>query len=187
MIFDITRPLADEIPVYEGDEQYRLQKTRTFERDGYNLSHVTMSVHCGSHIDAPAHFLGGGATVDLFPCEWMIGRAFLMTAYKPESFFAVPLAVTHLLIRSGEGFGGLSNEDARVLIDKGVRVIGTDRLTISPDGLEAQVHRTLLGADVWILENLDLTEPPDGFYELICMPLNLEGAEGAPIRALLRG
>ena len=176
MWIDITRPLEPGMTVYPGDPAFEL---RTTQHDIYKVSSVAMSVHCGTHIDAPSHFLLPGDTDD-YPVSRLCGEAVVLdwTADWPDRAGGVP----RVLLRGGSG---LSEAEARAAAEAGIRLIGTDRLSVAPFDAEAATHRALLSKGVCILENADLSHAPEGKYRLLCLPMKLKGAEGAPVRAFL--
>jgi len=182
-MFDITRLVSEELPAYTPEERFTREALCTVERNRYNLTRFTMSAHCGTHMDAPAHFIAGGRTIDQIPLELLAGPALVFTVGENEDFAAVPQGTSRLIMR---GCKGLTALQAETLIKKGVRLIGTDAISVGPADNEMQIHLILLGNDAWILENVCLDGVPDGEYELICLPMKLQGVEGAPARALLR-
>ena len=95
-----------------------------------------------------------------------------------------PLA-PRLLIRGQEGFSGLTLSQSRRLAEAGVRLLGTELLSVAQGEDTAPVHRLLLEAGVWLVESLDLSGVQPGRYRLTCLPLRVVGAEGAPARAIL--
>lgn len=172
-IYDITRPLREGIPVYEGDAPF---KTRlTYDQDGVLVSALSMSSHAGTHIDAPAHY-GFGLTVGAVSLKHLCGRALVVDAkdFTPEpGNVAVRLLIKgDITLRPGQ---------ARMLAENGCGLLGVEGLTVGGD----EVHRELLGLGCIILENIDLREVPVGDYTLICLPLRVEEGEGAPARAIL--
>lgn len=184
MFYDITRPLEDGMQVYSGHERYVIETMQTVEADGCRLSRFSMGAHCGTHMDSPAHFVEGGATMDAVPLNLLTGRALVATLAK-EGISRVPVGTSRLILR--DLAGGLRLETAKILVEKGVRLIGTTAMSVAPADDEARVHRAFLERGCWILENVCLDSVADGWYDLICLPMRLKGAEGAPARAILRG
>ncbi|MBI4302916.1 MAG: cyclase family protein [Chloroflexi bacterium] len=203
---DISVPLRDGMEHWPTDPAVRIERTSDIESgDSHTLSSITMGSHTGTHIDAPLHFLRGGAGVDLMPPEATIGRARIIEIRDAES-----IKISELVgqaIRPGErilfktrnstqawqagkfveDFVFLSEEAARFLADRRVRLVGVDYLSVgSYRGGGSRVHQALLGAGVWILEGLNLSSAKPGRYELVCLPLRLMGGDGAPARAIIR-
>jgi arylformamidase len=172
--------------------------------DGVTLSRVSLSAHAGTHVDAPAHYLRGGATVDTLGLEVGLGPARVIAVRGPRKVGAAELAAhrprrgERLLLRTGArpprpGRGraprplALGLDGAELLAARGVALLGIDALSVGPAGAEGDaVHRALLAAGIWIVEGLDLGAAPPGRYDLCCLPLRLVGAEGAPARVALR-
>lgn len=170
-----------------------------------NVTRLDMDVHMGTHVDAPSHFLAGRPTVDSLDLADLIGPALVaevtadaVTA-RELAAIAIPAGVTRLLLRtrnsglwaSGrteftEGFVALTADAAQWVVDAGIRLIGVDYLSVQRYHDGPATHHILLGAGTVILEGLDLSHANPGVYELLCLPLRLAGAEGAPARAVLR-
>ncbi|HYW74909.1 MAG TPA: cyclase family protein, partial [Pyrinomonadaceae bacterium] len=162
--------------------------------------------HTGTHVDASAHFIEGARRIDALPLEVLIGVARVIrvadsiTEIDPDFIAHCDLEGVERLIfhtrNSGlwnEGFRKdfthLSPEAAQMLVDRGVKLVGTDYLSIEKfHSGHHRTHLTLLSNDIVIVEGLDLSAVPDGDYELICLPLRIaDGAgDGAPARAVLR-
>ena len=182
-MIDITRLVSEELRTYTPDEKFTREILRTVEKDRYNLTRFSMSSHCGTHMDAPTHFIDGAKTIDQIPVELLVGPALVFTVGEDEDFSAIPEGTLRLIMR---GCRGLTPQQAETIVQKGIRLIGTDAISVGPADNEMQIHLILLGSEVWILENVCLEGVPDGEYELICLPLKLQGVDGSPARALLR-
>jgi arylformamidase len=174
--------------------------------DEVNLSRLDCDVHTGTHIDAPRHFLIEGATVDQLPLETLIGEAWVAHVPDAEDVSArtlddldLPRQARRLLLRtrnsewraSGEtafreDYAALTRDAAEWVVHRRIRLVGIDYLSIQRYRDPPDTHRILLRAGVVIVEGLNLAGIPGGRYELICLPLRLVGAEGAPARAALR-
>lgn len=176
MLIDITRPLSPQTAVYPGDPPFEIQ---TDMHDIYKVSCISMCVHTGTHIDAPSHFLLSGDVCD-YPLEQLCGPVLVLD--KTEGWLSRLNGARRVLLRGGSG---VTEEEARLIASSGVRLIGTDQLSIAPTPVEAPTHRILLGGGVCVLENADLANVPCGEYRLICLPLKLTSCEGAPVRAVL--
>ena len=192
MIYDISLPLGDSTPVYPGDRPVRIDRVSDVDRgDGFTLSEVTMSVHAGTHVEAPSHFIAGAASVDGLILDVLVGRVSLVDVSDEGAItadllerLAVPPDTLRLLFRTSDA-SALSECGARRLVDRGVKLVGIDGLSIGFSDQSEAVHRILLAAGVVIVESLNLADVPAGEYQLICLPLKLTGAEGAPARAIL--
>jgi arylformamidase len=162
------------MPVWPGDPDFRVEPVCSLDTGEANVTAVSMSLHTGTHVDAPLHYLAGGVSIDCMPLDATIGPARVLD--RLESHRAG--AGERLLLKTPP----LSPDAARVLADAGVRAVGIEGLTIGG----AETHRILLGAGVWVIEGLDLSAVEAGEYDLVCLPLKVTGAEGAPARAALR-
>jgi arylformamidase len=203
--FDISVPLSSDLPVYSGDPQLRIELVQSMAKGAVaDVRSLTMGTHTGTHVDAPAHFIQGGRTVDELRFDDCIGPAQVLDLsaenlgdIEPQQLAgALDPRVPRVLLRTrnselwrkktfDSSFTALSEPAARYLVDQGIKLVGIDYLSIAPFGAPAAVHRDLLNAGIVILEGLNLSEVPAGNYTLICLPLKLRGAEGAPARAIL--
>jgi arylformamidase len=203
-IYDISVPLNKDLPVYPGDPQLLIEPALLIEKgDGSNVTRICMSSHCGTHIDAPRHFDNRGLPVDRMPLQLLTGRALVAEVagtkrigrkelehlpIKGEERLLLKTENSLLWSRSGfvEDYVSLTEEAAEYLAGIGVRLVGIDYLSIEAFNGNGEVHRKLLDHGVIILEGLNLDGVTKGIYELICLPLKLEGGDGAPARAILR-
>ena len=184
-IYDISRDLIKTLP-YPGDEPPRLRAVhRMKDGESYNLSRLETSMHAGTHVDAPLHFIADGKDVASMSLEAFVGECVVLTVPQTPLdamyFMKRPFAPRILL----HGEGQLTESAIGYLYNQGCVLIGTDRQSIGSYSDELSVHVALLGYGVAVLENLDLRAVPDGRYTLYAAPLKISGAEGAPCRALL--
>jgi arylformamidase len=182
-IYDVTRPLGPGMAVYPGDLEFFRETTHVVEKDGYRLTNFRMSAHCGTHMDAPAHFIAGGATIEDAPLELLMGEALVLTVETGAELATVPEGTARLLMRAN--FRGLTGEMARALLKKGVRLLGTTAMSVAVPESEMAAHVPLLAGGCWIVENLELGGVADGRYHMVCLPMKLAGVEGAPARVVL--
>jgi arylformamidase len=192
------------MPVYEGDPGVEVQRVASLsEGDICNLSKMTLGLHTGTHVDAPSHFIEGAPAVDQTPLAALVGPAYVADATSFEEDIRsshlkaiVPAETERLLIKTRNSalwdrpsfdthFVGLAADAARHLVDRGVSLVGVDYLSVAPPADPAPTHIELLRAGVVILEGLDLRGVEPGAYTLICLPILVQGADGAPARALL--
>jgi arylformamidase len=194
-IIDISLPLSPATPTFPGDPPFEVERISEAQGgESFALSRLTLGSHSGTHVDPPAHYLPGGATVDQLPLDACIGPAVVLDvsagsgAITPDELDALPDGVQRVLLRTGgrplDG-RALHPDAAARLAARGVRLAGIDTLSIGPVESPGEVHRLLLAAGVVILEGLDLTNAPPGDYTLLCLPLKLAGGDGAPARAVL--
>ncbi len=204
-IHDISIPLRPEMPTYVNEPGPKLEfRSRLSRGDAYTLSTLSLGSHTGTHVDAPAHFLDGAPGVDSLPLEALAGPAYVaefsgethITAADLESMGIQP-DCERLLFKTRNGafwddpefhtdFIALAPDAARALAERGTRLVGIDYLSIERFRPERhEVHETLLASGVVIVEGLDLRRVTPGGYFLVCAPLNVVAAEGAPARAFL--
>jgi arylformamidase len=204
-VYDVTVPLSSSLPAWPGEPRFEAQRIQRLE-DGHpaNVTRITASVHTGTHVDAPRHFLADGASVDQLPLEILMGKARVLDLKVLDRIRRKDLEEADLRddirvllktrmsgqLRNPEfqpGFVGLAEDAATYLVQVGIKLVGIDYLSIEPfDAPGHPGHHALLGAGVVILEGLDLSEVPEGEYEMLCLPLRIEGADGAPARVVLR-
>ncbi len=205
-IFDISVPISNTLHTYAGDPGVRISRVSDFERgDPMTVSHLDMGAHTGTHVDAPLHFLPGGAGADQLDLQVLIGPALVVDLSHVEQVVTAAdlraAGIAHgterLLLKTRnaalwnrprfqEAFVALSPDGADYLLDVGIRLIGIDYLSVEPFATtDYAVHRKLLGAGVIVVEGLDLSAALPGRYELVCLPLKIAGADGAPARAVL--
>jgi arylformamidase len=161
-------------------------------------------VHTGTHVDAPRHFIDGGAGADAIALDALMGSAYVVDAtgvrtdidVRALEALALPRGSKRLLFKTSNSelwsrpgfngdFIGLTADAASYLVQRGVRLIGADYLSVAPKSDPAPTHRVLLEAGVVVLEGLDLRQVEPGGYRLVCLPLLLVGSDGAPARAIL--
>lgn len=208
-IYDISVSINEQTPVYEGDPQLEIEVPISIKRgDAANVSRICMSVHTGTHVDAPNHFIEGAKRVDELSLEKLIGKCrvveFSDDVTSIEASHVENLEnVERVLFKTrnsqfwnnfAQGFRKdftyIAPEAARILVAKNVKLVGLDYLSVERFGAEsADTHLTFLKNEIVILEGLDLREVPAGEYELICLPIKLAGGagDGAPARTILRG
>jgi len=174
---DLSRPLHEGMPVYPGDPPFE----RAVQEDGScRTSTLRMSAHCGTHIDAPAHYLSDGATVDQIGLDVLCGDALVLPIEEIESAaFHAP----RLLLKTNRG---LRLDEAELLGERGVVLVGTPLLSIAEPEDEDAVHRALLARGIVVMENLNLDSVEPGMVEMICLPLRIAEAEAAPARVIVR-
>jgi arylformamidase len=200
-LLDISVPIREGMVVYEGDPEVRLGRFASIEAGATaNLSRLDFGVHSGTHVDAPIHFLDGAAGVEQLPLDALVGPAHVVAASHvqgeldeatlrrldlPDAGDRLLFKTPNSLLWERDGFAhdfiSLTGDGAAYLVARGVRLVGIDYLSIG----DADAHRALLGAGVVVVESLDLRRVEPGPYRLICLPLKIVGADGAPARALL--
>lgn len=204
-VYDVSVPLRDGMPTYVDEPGPKLDFRRLLSKgDSATVSVLSLGSHTGTHVDAPCHFLEGASSVESLPLDALVGPAYVaefggeghITAADVEAM-AIPADCQRLLFKTRNGrfwddpsfhtdFIALAPDAARALTQRGLRLVGIDYLSIERFRPERHdVHETLLASGVVILEGLDLRPVAPGGYFLVCAPLNVVGAEGAPARAFL--
>jgi arylformamidase len=204
-LFDISVPVSGSLPTYEGDPPISIVLAHEMAHgDIADVRSLNMGVHSGTHMDAPAHFIPGGRGIDEIDLDVCFGTAQVVDfsareislVGRAELSAALQADATRVLLKTSNSslwqgkefdraFVGLAPDGAQFLVERGVRLIGIDYLSIAPFADPATVHRILLSAGVLIVEGLDLSHVDAGDYTLACFPLRLAGAEAAPVRAVL--
>jgi arylformamidase len=200
-IHDVTRPVRAGMPVWPGDPPCRVRWAARVDTDGVNVAELCLSPHTGTHADGPYHVLEDGARIGDVPLDAFIGPAHVLEISGMMEIGAawiearLPSACERVLLRTAAwddpdtfpaAWPALAEDAARLLVARGVRLVGTD--APSPDAADAHdlpVHRVLLGAGVAIVENLLLDDVDPGEYELVALPLRFAEADASPVRAIL--
>ncbi len=198
-IIDVSVPIHEGMVTYPGDPAVRIVRAASIAGgDAANLTRLDFGVHSGTHVDAPAHFIEGGAGADALALELFFGPCQLLDAtgfadeLGPEALAQLDDGVERVLFKTRnsdlwerdsfvEDFVRIGAEAAQALVDRGVRLVGVDYLSVG----DPETHRTLLGAGVAAIEGLDLRGIEPGSYTLVALPLKLVGSDGAPARAVL--
>ncbi len=188
-IIDISNDLLTA-EVYEGDPVPEMKKVREISPDSYyNLSVLDACLHNGTHIDAPLHFVPDADSVDKLPLEKFIGPCKvievsegIITGRLVEEYF--PRDCKRVLIKS-KGRAFIHCTGAEVMSHLGYELVGTDGVTVEVPDSDGSTHRTLLNANIAILEGLNLEEVKSGEYFLIAPPVKIGGAEASFTRAVL--
>ncbi|NCO61211.1 MAG: cyclase [Deltaproteobacteria bacterium CG23_combo_of_CG06-09_8_20_14_all_51_20] len=204
-LYDASVPLRTGMVTFPGDPPFTMSPM--FERnrgDAFDLALLSMGTHIGTHVDPPAHYLDGGATVDQIPLDTLVGEGFVLDMRGKRVIDAgalkkdLPIGCRRVLFKTDNGpllfqrdfredYVYLTEDGADTLVERGVCLAGMDYLSIEKYKNEgAPVHRTLLRAGVLIVEGLNLIEIPAGRYEIFCLPISIKGADGAPARVILR-
>jgi arylformamidase len=173
-----------------------------------NVTQVAMCAHVGTHVDAPFHFLGGDSpTVEKLALKTLTGRVYVLAVPDADLITAavlekadIPPRTRRLIFKTRNSnywanpqhefktdFVALSADAAHYLVDRGVKLVGVDYLSVAPYNDPIPTHQVLLKAGVVVVEGLDLSQVSQGRYSLYCLPLKLAGSDGAPARAILIG
>ncbi|MEX2152414.1 MAG: cyclase family protein [Gemmatimonadaceae bacterium] len=204
-IFDISVPVVNGGVVYPGNPEIRIEPHSELSRGASsNLSRLAFGTHTGTHVDAPRHFFEAGSTVERLPLNALIGPAEVIafgedvmsvTARHLEQ--TVSHGTERVLIRTRNStfvtdrefhpdFTYIAPDGAEYLASAGVKLVGVDYFSVEQfRSGHHKTHRTLLERGIVIVEGLDLSEIAPGSYAFCCLPLRLDGLDGAPARAVL--
>ncbi len=205
-VIDISVPNGPGQHVYPGDPPPRIEPAKRIAAgDVCNVSLLTMGSHTGTHVDAPYHFIDGAPRLGEVPLDRMVGEALVVDlrgrpAVDAAALAGAPLRPGDILLCRTDNserwaaaefqrdFTYLTLDAAAALIERGVRAVGIDYLSIEQFGRsDFPVHHRLLGAGVFVIEGLDLRAVDPGRYTLVCLPLKFPDLDGAPARAVLLG
>lgn len=200
-MIDITRPIYPGVPVWPGDTPFSYQLVSQISGgDSVNVGKISGTVHLGTHLDAPWHYIDDGGKLETVPLPVLIGPCRVVDARGQIALTAEFLKTVQLAERT-LFFTGQPNrwetfpleymhvlpESAAYMASQGVRLYGTDCPSVDTlNSKDLPGHKAFARAGVYIVEGLALQDVAPGDYELICLPLRLEGADGSPVRAMLR-
>lgn len=204
-IYDISVPIRSGGLVYPGNPEIDIALHQAVARgDSANVSTIRFGSHTGTHADASRHFFDDGQPVDKIPLERLIGPALVvglgdevrsvgrseLRAHDLGDHKRILLRTRNSAFLSRKDFlkdfTYLAPDGAEYLVEKGVELVGIDYLSIEQfHSGHHRTHRTLLERSVVIVEGLDLSLTAPGEYQFICLPLRIEGCDGAPARAVL--
>lgn len=190
-IIDISQEVFS-CKVYPGDPVPVTKREVSMDNgDIYNMSTITMCVHNGTHIDSPYHFVNDGKTVDQIPLDSFVGYCYV-TRLKGDIDGATALKIyneakkfnaSERILIAGDVT--VTEAAARVFVEKQIKLIGNEGLSVGPVNSPMAVHKILLGANIVLLEGIVLEDVLPGKYFLSAAPLNLASLDGAPCRAYL--
>lgn len=202
---DVTVGLKNGMAHWPGDPEVVIARSREIDGNSHsNLTHISMSAHTATHMDAPLHFIDGAKSIDAIPLDATIGPA-RVVGIRNRSVIDAPELCKHR-IRKGEriifktrnssrcwktdefvkDYVYIAPDAARLLAEKKVCCVGIDYLSVGPYEGGAETHRILLSAGIWIIEGLNLSRVTPGRYDLVCLPLKIIGSDGAPCRVVVR-
>lgn len=204
---DLSVPLHSGMVHWPGDPEPNFGRILEMEAGAdANVTFCRLGAHTGTHMDAPCHFVRGGAGIDSFPLEIGIGPARVLEM-APDCDVIGRRQLEAKGVRGGErlllktrnsakrwddreferDYVGLDASAGAFLAEQGVRLVGVDYLSVGVfDGDGPETHRLLLGGGVWILEGLNLSQVREGSYDLVCLPLRITGSDGSPARVAVR-
>lgn len=207
-IYDISLPIHPEMPVWPGDPPIELSRLESISAGSdANVSRIACGVHIGTHVDAPLHFIDGGATIGELDLNTLIGRVHVLDCRGTDRITAdllermgITKRARRLIFKTDnsqlweeerqdfyEDFVAVEPDAAEWLVDRGVQLVGIDYLSIAPYHASVPTHQILLGAGIVVIEGLNLASVQPGRYTLYCLPIKLLDCEGAPARVILLG
>ncbi|MGM9951462.1 MAG: cyclase family protein [Lysinibacillus sp.] len=202
MWIDITMPLHKNMPVWPGDTPFDCRLVAKLGTDGANVGEMTMSLHAGTHVDAPFHYDDFGKSVDALPLDLFMGPALLVEMtdvrqIQKRNVEQLPLQgieriffktkKVYDLYRFDGSYATIHPDAVAHMADMGVKVIGTDAPSIDAVEDEALLaHHACKEEGIYIIENLYLKDAKAGMYEFIGLPLPIQGGDASPIRAVMR-
>jgi arylformamidase len=212
MVHDVTVLVRAGMPTYPGEDGPKLELIKSRANgDAADVRKLTLALHTGTHVDAPQHFIEGGKTVEALALDALVGPCEVVEVAGAPDVGAADLAALfpssrpvpeRLLFRTRNSTGprpmfsrdafdwdyaAIGHDAATWLVDHRVKLVGIDYLSIEPPGAKEPVtHRTLLGAGIVAIEGLDLRRVTSGRYTLFCLPVPIQGADGAPARVVLQ-
>jgi arylformamidase len=203
-LIDVTVPLDASLPVYPGNTPFTLEPIKRLARgDSSNVSTLHLSAHAGTHVDAPRHFFDDGVGAEGLSIELLCGRARVIEVISrsigPDELAAADWSESlRVLIKTQNSqlwgsqkfhadYVGVSEAGAKFLVERGVKVVGVDYLSVEQFKQPgAPAHHVLLGNGTVVIEGLNLADVRPGLYEMYCLPLRIVGSDGAPARVVLR-
>lgn len=206
-IFDISVPIKNTMAVWPGDPKVKNIEVSSISNGGEaNVTSIQMSAHTGTHIDAPRHFVDNGRTIDQLDLRLLIGDVLLLEIddlvklidekvlagqriknWPTRVLFKTANSSAKLLHKEEfvQDFVAFSVDASQFLINHGVKLVGIDYLSIAPFENGDETHTILLSNEIIVLEGLDLSKIDPGYYQMVALPINLFGADGAPARVVL--
>ena len=202
---DVTVDIRDGMLHWPGDHDVQITKSLTIEEGGVaNVTYLQLSAHTGTHVDAPLHFVDKGKDITSIALNRLMGKVKVIaikgiyeitldeikdkiTAADERVIFKTKNSQSEWFNKEfSENFVYLATDAAEFLKEKGVLTVGIDYLSIAGMANGIEVHRILLGEEIFIIEGLDLRFIEAGDYEMICLPLKIKDSDGSPARVLLK-
>ena len=202
---DITMPIRNNMVHWPGDTDILVKRINSIGAGyNYNLTNISFSAHTSTHMDAPLHFIDNAKDISTLPFNAVIGKAKIIEikdtiSIKPEELETYNIEENDRILfktrNSSVDWGMeefiseyvfLTTEAAKYLAEKKIKTIGIDYLSIAGLNNTEEVHKILLSSEIWIIEGLLLNEVTEGLYDLICLPINIVGSDGAPSRAVVK-
>ena len=205
-IHDISLTISNTLTTYPGDADTEITRVHAIGKgSSSNLTKLSMGAHTGTHVDAPVHFIEGASGVETLDLRILIGPAVVVDATNEQDISAeslenlkIPEGTQRVLFRTRNSeiwqsmpdkffpdFVAITRDGAEWLVEKGIKLVGIDYLSVAPFGRAEPTHRVLLRGGIIPIEGLDLSGISPGSYFLVCLPLKIKGSDGAPSRVVL--
>lgn len=202
-LIDISPRVHPGLAVWPGDVPYSRTENLAFSKGHHlDLSSITTSLHLGAHADGPSHYSPEGGGIGGRPLELYVGPCQIIRVQVGRgeriqpAHLRVPVEAERVLFHTGtfpdpttwnEDFAALSPDLVHHLADRGVRLVGLDTPSVDLcHDKELLAHTAIAERDLAILEGVILDHVQPGVFELMALPLPLEGADASPVRAVLR-
>jgi arylformamidase len=205
-IYDVSVGISSDMITWPDHVPIVLEQfNRIADGDEANVSRMAGTVHIGTHVDAPLHFIDGAASIEELSLDVLTGPAYVAHLQNANVIDAevldaagIPPDTKRILFKTRNSniwasgvkefqtdYVGLNASGAEWLVNRGIKLVGVDYLAVAVYTDLTTTHRILLGNDVIVLEAVDLSGVEQGRYDLYCLPLKLMGSEGAPARTIL--
>lgn len=206
-IHDISVPIHNDMPVWPGDLKVNVRRFSKIEDgESANVTAIVCSVHTGTHIDAPIHYVKSGYGIEQIDLNLLVGEVEVLEVNDNHSHINRDLLenigkqnwLRRLILKTSnsrrnllkadhfsEDFVALTTDGAAFLLENGVELVGVDYLSVAPFDNGVPTHKLLLQSNVVLLEGLNLSEVNPGIYELVALPILIQGSDGAPARVIL--
>ena len=205
-IYDLTLPISPSLVVWQGDPPIQMERVQKMEEGAVcNVTRMNMGAHTGTHLDATLHFIADGTGIEMLDLQTLIGPALVVDAGEAQEItatvldsFNIPADTERLIIKTTnsqrwvkgetefyEDYVAVTADGAQWLVEHGIKLIGVDYLSVAPFNDLVTPHQILLGAQIIPVEGLNLNNIAPGEYQFICLPILLQGSDGAPCRAVL--
>lgn len=201
-LYDISRPIAIDMPVFKDQPSRRpeLIPVKSLEEDEVVIHKILLDLHTGTHVDAPSHYFKDGKTIDQLSMTKEVCRCVVYDLTRVEARIEIAdlekLEIEEgqfILLKTRNSFDEAYNpefvyvtrEAAAFLVQKKIKGIGVDAMTIERNQPDHETHKLLLSSEIMIIEGLRLQHIAPGQYVMVALPINIVGAEAAPTRVLL--
>ncbi|MBT4207188.1 cyclase family protein [Candidatus Woesearchaeota archaeon] len=205
-IIDISVSIDDKLPLWPGSPLLQSSKILSIDKgDDVNETKIDMSVHTGTHIDAPLHFIQNGKSANSLPLDIFIGKVFVADVSETKEITAddikkldMPKGTSRILFKTSNSklwedgvrefqkdYVGVGESAAVWLADNNIKLVGVDYLSVTKFGNAKELHKILLNKQIVLLEGINLSNVESGEYKLVCLPLKIKGIEASPTRAVL--